>query len=169
MESIKSPATFVEDQRFNQVWLWATLIGADFYAAGIGYIAINSPKTPASSALPIAVIIGVVMALPMIMMALCKLHVEVCSENISLRFFPFHSTPRIYPMSSIRSAEATAYSPIRDYGGWGLRRNRAGEKIYNTSGNKGVQLTFEDGKKMIIGSQQAEKLAQEISVFIRRG
>jgi hypothetical protein len=39
-----------------------------------------------------------------------------------------------------------------EYGGWGIKYGKMG-KAYNVSGNRGVQLEFTDGKRLLIGSQ----------------
>jgi hypothetical protein len=46
-------------------------------------------------------------------------------------------------------------------GGWGLRFGAKG-KAYNVSGNRGVLLTFEGDKTLLIGSLRADELAQAI-------
>ncbi|MFY9552719.1 MAG: hypothetical protein WAU32_16350 [Thermoanaerobaculia bacterium] len=79
----------------------------------------------------------------------------VAADAVTVRFGPFFQT-RI-PLSDIRQAEATAYRPIRDYGGWGIRgfgRRRA----LNTRGNRGVLLTRTDGSTILIGSQKPREL-----------
>ena len=54
------------------------------------------------------------------------------------------------------------YRPILDYGGWGIRWGPGKGWAYNVSGNRGVQLELLDGKQLLIGSQNPEKLAQMI-------
>lgn len=53
---------------------------------------------------------------------------------------------------SIRHSEVRTYSPLKEYGGWGIRYGSNG-KAYNVSGNQGVQLEFRDGKRLLVGSQ----------------
>ena len=58
--------------------------------------------------------------------------------------------------------EASTYSLLKDYGGWGIRYGRKG-KAYNVSGNKGVLLTLADGKNGLIGSKNHEVLCSAIN------
>jgi hypothetical protein len=66
------------------------------------------------------------------------------------------------PTSEILSAEARAYRPVRDYGGWGIRgfgRRRA----LNARGNLGVLVTRQDGSTLMIGSQRPRELLEALA------
>ena len=65
---------------------------------------------------------------------------------------------REIPLADITHFEARTYRPIREYGGWGVRRG-AGGMAYNVSGNRGVEFRLADGKSLLIGSQRPEELA----------
>jgi len=81
---------------------------------------------------------------------------EVRSDGIYLKFVPFHFKFKYYPYGEIKSYEVTEYKPIREYGGWGIRYRLNG-KAYNVYGNKGIQLTFKNNKKLLIGTQKPEE------------
>jgi hypothetical protein len=72
-----------------------------------------------------------------------------------VRLSPFRGT-RI-PTEEIDSAFAREYSPIREYGGWGVRVSRSG-RAYNAYGEHGVQLVLRDGSRILVGSQRPEEL-----------
>jgi len=40
-------------------------------------------------------------------------------------------------------------------------------RAYNMSGNQGVQLVFKNGKKLLIGSQKADELAEAIRSIMK--
>jgi hypothetical protein len=84
-----------------------------------------------------------------------------------VRFFPFHRRPRVIDLENIESVEAVRYSPLRDYGGWGIRHGSAG-KAYNVSGNQGVVLRLKNGKTVLLGSQRYEELAAAIESARRK-
>jgi hypothetical protein len=91
-----------------------------------------------------------------------RLVTEVRADAIYVRFAPFHRSFRRFPWASITSADARTYRPIREYGGWGLRgfgRNRA----YSVRGNRGLQIVFKDGRRLLIGSDRADALGQAIA------
>ena len=58
------------------------------------------------------------------------------------------------------------YSPITEYGGWGIKWGSGG-KAYNVSGNRGVQQEFTDGKRLLIGSQKPEQLDSAIAQYLK--
>ncbi|SDL02555.1 hypothetical protein SAMN04487898_11451 [Pedobacter sp. ok626] len=51
------------------------------------------------------------------------------------------------------------YSPLGEYGGWGIRYSMSGQGMaYNVSGNKGLQLELNNGKKILIGTNNPTEL-----------
>ncbi len=95
-----------------------------------------------------------------------NLTVEVRSDGLYYRFFPFHWSFHRISAESLAKYEVQTYRPIRDYGGWGIRYGRGG-KAYNVSGNRGVMLELSDGQKLLIGSQKPDDLANAISLGFR--
>ncbi len=96
----------------------------------------------------------------------CRLETEVRPSGLYVRYFPFHWTFRKIALEGVRSCGARTYRPIREYGGWGIRAG-AHKKAYNVSGNRGVELEYENGRILLIGSKKAEQLATAIQ-SIRR-
>jgi hypothetical protein len=76
-------------------------------------------------------------------------------DAVTVRFGPFYRT-RI-PFSEIVRAEAVAYRPLRDYGGWGIRGLGRGRAL-SMRGSRGVLLTRADGSTLLIGSQKPRQL-----------
>ena len=56
---------------------------------------------------------------------------------------------------------ARPYSPIGDYGGWGLR-GLAGNKAYNVWGSEGLQLVFKSGNRLLLGTQHPAELREAL-------
>ena len=50
-------------------------------------------------------------------------------------------------MVDVAYAEARTYAPLREYGGWGIR-GLSRKRAYNVSGNRGVELSLVDGRKL---------------------
>ena len=51
------------------------------------------------------------------------------------------------------------YSPLGEYGGWGIKYGLGGAgKVYNVSGNQGLQLVFKDGARLLIGTKKPQEL-----------
>jgi hypothetical protein len=97
----------------------------------------------------------------------CELVTEVRPSGLFVRYFPFHTRFQQIPLDGVRSCEARTYRPIREYGGWGIRMG-VGKKAYNVSGSRGVELVYEGGNKLLIGSKKADQLASAIDSIRRR-
>ena len=56
------------------------------------------------------------------------------------------------------------YSPIKEYGGWGYRTSLGKKKgsAFNVKGNKGIQIEFKTGKKLLVGTQKESEATQVI-------
>ena len=87
--------------------------------------------------------------------------ITVRDDGLYIQFFPF--SQKLISFNNIKTCEVRTYSPIKEYGGWGIRYGKKG-KAYNISGNKGVQLDFYEGQPLLIGSQKPEELAQAIKI-----
>jgi hypothetical protein len=173
----KSPdALFVEEQPLRDNWLlyFALVIGVGtigyFGYAMYRQIALREPfgdRPMSDGALLIVgglyILVGAFLVFLFFRGALVT---EVRPSGLFVRYFPFHLTYRKVPLEGVRECRARTYGPIREYGGWGIRAGK-GKKAYNVSGNRGVELEYEDGGILLIGSKKAEQLAGAIE-SIRR-
>ena len=152
---------YTEKQRFRQWWVWVlTLIGA-LVLAWVIFQQLVMDSSLGSNPTPdyVLVILGVIVGggLPLLMYS-TGLDTEVRDCGVCIRFRPLHRKWIVFGFNSIQKAEADTYSPLKDYGGWGIRYGRRG-KAYSVSGNKGVLLTFKDRKNVLIGSKNHEALS----------
>ena len=156
---------FREIQQFKQRLLWILLLGTSvFVVTFFGYGMIKQivfrqmwgsrPMSNIALAIVGPGIMLFVIGLTYLFYSL-KLITEVRNDGLYIRFFPL--SHRIIPFENIKSCEVRTYSPIKEYGGWGIRYGRKG-KAYNVSGNSGVQLELSEGKPLLIGSQKPEEL-----------
>jgi hypothetical protein len=147
------PPLFVEQQRFLPRQLGLALL------AGVAAFAIWAVTSigplQAREWTPLMVGVGI-----LLLFHLLELTVTVRPTEIDIRFRPL--TRRRIPFVALRSCEARTYRPLREYGGWGVRRSWKGGWAYNVRGNRGVQLQLEDGTSILIGSQRADELAAAI-------
>lgn len=90
-----------------------------------------------------------------------RLETEVRSDGLYVRFFPFHLHFKKFGAEDLSECFARKYRPIVEYGGWGIRFGCTG-RAYNINGNEGVQLVFRNGKRLMIGSQEAGGLEAAI-------
>lgn len=94
-----------------------------------------------------------------------RMIVAVMDDHVSIRYVPL--AKRDISFTEIVEVKARTYSPIREYGGWGIR-GIGKRKAYNVSGNRGVEVTLFDGRSILIGSQKPEELALAIQTRLPR-
>jgi type IV secretory pathway VirB3-like protein len=143
---------FEEDQYFRQSWLWALLLGI---LGLLTYVAALAPPDNNT----IWVVVGGFVVLNLLFYFM-RLSVEVDTEALHIRFFPF--LRKTIPVTDVVHWEARTYRPLAEYGGWGIRYACGKGWAYNVSGNQGVQLQLANGKRILIGSQRAQELARAI-------
>ena len=169
-------ARFVEVQYSRQWWLWATLILLVALTIGFfGYAVVeqlvrgrpvgNRPSSD-TALLVTAVLVALLDVGLIALFLVAHLRTEVRGDGLYLRYFPFHLSFRPIPLDRVTAVEAVTYRPLRQYGGWGIRWARKG-RAYNPTGDRGVKLTYVDGRHLLIGSQRPEELAAAIKPLLR--
>lgn len=144
---------FQETQRFSQGWLWLLLASIGYFIFKPIYVSLSDKQNLSSDQWIGLIILGLVISL----FVLIKLETKIQKEGIYVKFFPFVPKFKFYPWDEISTVVVRKYSPLMEYGGWGIRFGRNG-KAYNIKGNKGLQLKFKNGKALLIGTQKAEEL-----------
>jgi len=143
---------FKETQRFTQWWLWLILLFS-WGAMSFSFFT-ESPKDTVGTIVLIVMMIG----LPVLFFQM-RLITRIAEEGIYVRFIPFHFKEQFYPWDSIESAQVRTYNALMEYGGWGIKYGFNGQgKVYNVSGNQGLQLVFKSGEKILIGTQKPEEI-----------
>ena len=152
-------SNFIEIQQFRQGWLLALVLVPCISALTyLGFTVFRNWPMSGTNMLIYGVSILALVLIPMFMLSI-KMVTEVKNDAIHIRFFPFKK--EAIPFSEIAKCDAIQYSPIKEYGGWGIRYGTKG-MAYNVSGDHGVQLELTNGKRLLIGSQQSEELAKTI-------
>ncbi|WP_273843678.1 hypothetical protein [Rubrobacter calidifluminis] len=94
------------------------------------------------------------------LLAAARLSVRVGPEGLEIRFRPL--LRRRIPIREITSWQVVRYRPLADYGGWGIRWCPGG-RAYTVSGDRGVRITLEDGREVLVGSHRPDELADAIA------
>ena len=142
---------FEEKQKFTQWWLWVILLS--FPIISVGPFDDNEINV-------YYVLIG--LAIPLLFY-LFELRIKVNNDGLHYQFFPFHLKFYTIKMDEIESFKAMEYSPLKEYGGWGIKYGFKG-KAYNVSGNKGVKIFLKNGANIMFGSQKHKELAKALEV-----
>lgn len=154
---------FTERQRFKQWWLWLILIGINglFLFGVFKQIIVRQQfgDNPMSNA-GLLIATGLTIALTLLFINF-RLDTTIKEDGIYVRFFPFHLKFKHYSWDSLEKSFVRQYSPLTEYGGWGLRLGLFGKgTAFNVSGDKGLQLEFTDNKKLLIGTNKPDELTE---------
>ncbi len=156
---------FSEKQKFTQWWKWLTVLILPVIFLPMAYksIVFGVPITKGVFGNIVFWILCIVSLILPILYIFIRLETEIKENGIYVRYYPIHIKFKHYKWSDLQRVYVRKYSPIMEYGGWGLRFNNLGNgTAYNIAGNQGLQLVFPNGKKLLIGTQKPEELEMAI-------
>jgi len=157
------PPLYHEEQHFRQWWLWVLVVGL----AALGWwslvqqILLGRPfgDNPAPDWGVWLLWLALGVGLPLFCARL-ELVLEVTTQEVLIWYRPL--SRRVIALDEIERLEVRTYSPIGEYGGWGIKGWSRKKIAYNISGHRGVDLTLRDGRRVMLGSQRADELAEAI-------
>lgn len=156
---------FSESQKFKQIWLWLVLLGINgFFFFAIIKQVVGGQEIGEKPIGDAGILIGAwaIMLVTALFISF-RLDTFIKKDGIYVRFFPLHIKFKYFAWNSLEKIFVRQYSPIKEYGGWGLRYSLFGKgKAYNISGNKGLQLEFTSGKKLLIGTNKPDELTEAL-------
>jgi hypothetical protein len=155
-----------EVQRFTLKWAWTLILAVALFIwyAFVQQVILGKPvgSKPATDQAMWILWAGFGIGLPVFFHSL-KLVVELREKELYLRFFPFPA--RTVPYQNLKNCQAVEFSPLRDYGGYGLRWSPGKGWAYLIGSKRGVRLELSDGEKLLIGSQHPEKIVEFIEAL----
>jgi hypothetical protein len=154
---------FEETQRFRQTWLWL-LIGATCLLAII--VPVVSSDIPVKSG--DMLIFMITPLLVVLMFFILRLNTRIDKDGIWFRFVPFHFKEKFISWKDVEKAEVVKYSPLAEYGGWGIKYGRKG-RAYNVSGNMGLFITLKNKKTIMIGTRKPEEMSEVVKGIFAAG
>lgn len=144
-------------QEVQHFWSNRLLVAVWAVMAPFGLLLLFAPhsRQPAGVGL---VLVGA----PLLLMA-ASLKTEVTTDGVLVvGFHPMRRGRRRISARSVISAESVSYSPAGDFGGWGWRIGWGGEVAYNVHGKRGVRLTLDRNRTVLVGSQRPDDLVQAL-------
>ncbi|MCC5919869.1 MAG: hypothetical protein LAT68_07220 [Cyclobacteriaceae bacterium] len=161
---MNSKPEFKESQRFTQLWVIMILFSINFiFLLGIyRQIIQNEPFGSNPMNDESLLIFGALVFIFTLLFFKIALETKINHNGIHYRFFPIHIKYRSISWSEIDKCYTRAYSPVKEYGGWGIRLGRQG-KAYNIKGMEGLQLHLKDDKKLLLGTQKSDLIDQYLS------
>lgn len=149
--------SFHEKQYLRQWWVWVLMAGvAGISIRNFFMMEVTSPVM----FLPLVMVSAVVALL-----FFSNLDTTISEKGIEVKYFPFHLRPRLFAWDEIAKANVREYKPLIEYGGWGLRGLSPRNRAYNVSGNKGLQLEFTDGCRLLIGTKKPDEIKEVLKAL----
>jgi hypothetical protein len=92
--------------------------------------------------------------------------VLVTRQNLSIRWGAIGLRVLNLDTAEIVTVEVMEFSPLRDFGGYGIRYGR-GMSAYYLQGRRGVKITTVKGKQYLVGSDYPERLLTVLELIIQ--
>jgi hypothetical protein len=162
---------YKEEQKFRQLWIWMLLLALSgiwiWQLVQQVFIGIPFGNNPTSD---LGVILtGLFPVLAVILFRILTLETIIDNDGVQYRFRPFQRKPKVIKPEDILSFAVKQYSPLKDYGGWGVRLGSFGRgKAYNVSGNQGVLFDLKNGKKFMLGTQKPSEIRSVLEKLMKR-
>lgn len=165
---------FKETQRFKIWWAWLGIAALNvlFIYAIIQQLVLGKPFGTKPAPDYVLILVELVFILLLIFLVLIKLKTRITDTGIYYRFYPFQFKERVIEWHELRDAYMRQYNSFHEYGGWGIRFGspKTGWAINTSaSSNLGLQLQFNDGKLLLIGTARPDELKLVIDEVIRSG
>lgn len=165
---------FKEVQRFNIWWAWTAVAALNlvFMHAIIQQVILGKPFGDKPAPDLVLILVGLFFLLFLFFLASIKLTTRITDTGIYYRFSPFHFKETQIEWHELKDAYMRQYNSLHEYGGWGIRygTKKTGSALNTTgSSNIGLQLQFNDGKLLLIGTQQPDEIQLIIDEVIAAG
>jgi hypothetical protein len=160
---------FEEVQNFRQPMLWLFMLAYSFYITYITikqvffFIPVGFVEVPNLALIIFWLIFGVLIP---ILFYSAKMITKVYETGLYIFYYPFHRKYQNIDLGGLKEIKIKKYSPLADYGGWGIRFGKDGN-AFNVSGDMGVGLVYEDKRNLLIGTQKPEELYSAIKQIAR--
>lgn len=172
--TLTAPAVIYREEQNFAWWIYA-LLGLVIAAIGAGIMWSHAHGAPQLAALhawglelPAVLAAGLGLSCAVVVGVL-RMTTEVTPNDVRVWFGWIPIYRHFVLLTDIERLEVVRFRPIADYGFWGIRRGRDGERVLIARGNRGVRLHLADGSRLLIGSQNPEALAIALERAMRPG
>jgi hypothetical protein len=93
-----------------------------------------------------------------------ELRTRITDTGIFLAWGAAELVRKEIPFSRIRSAKAVTYSPLFEFGGWGIRWGTKGKRAWTARGDRALRLELTDGTFFYVGSDRPERMVPWVRV-----
>lgn len=157
---------FLEKQFIRRWWLFMLILAVILIVVGTSYYASEGADDATSMTVSI---ISLLIAIPIVFALLfLRLDTRIDEKGIFTYFRPLGFTRKFFPWNEISDCYIRSYSPIKEYGGWGMRGLGSKSKAYNVAGNRGIQIVTTEGKKFLVGTQEPKNAQKIINQYFKK-
>ncbi|WP_236002800.1 hypothetical protein [Luteirhabdus pelagi] len=160
---------FVEEQRFNQWWLYAIIFATMVTIVISVYEVYDATIIEQTNEFWMSAGIGIVISFIMFAVLFLKLETKIDERGVHYGFWPFQLKLKTAEWHEIEDCYVRQYRPIGEYGGWGYRFSlKKHGKAYNVKGNNGIQIVFKDDSRTLIGTQKPSEVAAVLKQYAHK-
>ena len=152
---------FIENQRFNQWWLHLTMVITLFSI--IIPLLLNTEKIFSNKDLSNILIPLIIIILVYSFILSVQLKTRIDEKGIHYQFFPIWLKLKLVPWSDLDQCYCRSYRPLSKFGGYSTDG-----KALNIRGKWGVQLVFNNGKKLFLGTQKPEDVKNILKTYNKK-
>ncbi len=165
---------FNEVQRFKTRWAWLAVIAFNilFIYAIVQQVIIGKAFGPEPAPDYVLIIIEAGLLFLLLFLFSIKLKTKITDAGIYYRFYPFQFKETFIEWHELKDAYLREYNSLYEYGGYGIRTGteRTGKAINTSaSGKNGLQLQFNNGKLLLIGTKKPEQIQSILDAVIDTG
>ncbi len=169
-----STIDFKEVQGFKTWWAWLAVAAMNvlFIYAIIQQVVLGKPFGPKPAPGYVLVIVELFFLLILFFLMSIKLKTRINDAGIYYRFYPFQFKETKIEWHELRDAYMREYNSLHEYGGLGIRYgSKKTGRALNTSAssNKGLQLQFNDGNLLLIGTARPAEMQEIVDTVITTG
>jgi hypothetical protein len=161
------------EERSGWAWWVHGLVGLTFLAAAIPLFLLatggvgDAPGQMSLSGAAVGIVFG--LALPGFIYGFFgQLRTRVTDTGLEIRWGVLEILRKKIPFSAITKAEAVTYSPLGQFGGWGIRYGGSKKKAWTIRGNRALKMTLEDGTQFYLGSDRPERILSWVTPALKR-
>jgi hypothetical protein len=158
---------FIEKQNFRKWWHYAIagfpviIISSMFCLVQFDFVSTkNNQKEPL-----IFLILIVFTILVFIWFLFLKLKTTINEKGIFVNYGGIPFCEKNMRWEDITSISVIKYSPLYDYGGWGVKYSIFNGWCYNVAGDFGIKIIGIDKNPFLIGTQQKEEAEKIINHY----
>lgn len=169
-----APMTFTEHQRAPRIMHWVILGASGFSFAVIVFTAVllavdgQDSFTMEEILTQVGIYVAIFGSLWLVM-SRSTLHISITAEGVTIRFTPFHRTPRTFNWNDVERVIVRPVSAFGEFGGWGIRWNFSKITGYVWRGKTGIDLRMRDGRRIVITIEDIAAANEVIHAVVPTG